>query len=79
MGNKRLNAVIGVLLFFTIVFHIMMSLKIWERANIICEFLFCILFFLKYIQCKKKDRKEAYGFLFLTLLFLGVFFAMILG
>jgi len=79
MKNKKLNVVIGVLLFLAVLFHFMMSLKIWERANIICELLFCTLFFLKFIQCKKNDKKEAYGFLFLAILFFVVFFAMILG
>lgn len=79
MKNKRLNVIIRVLFLGAILFHFMMCLKIWERANIICELLFCILFFLKFIQCKKIDKKEAYGFLFLAILFVIVFFVMILG
>ena len=77
MKEKRLKIAIGALLLLATVFHILLSFKVWEKANIVTEFLFCILFFLKFIQCKKDDKKEAYGFLFLAILFLIVFFVLI--
>ena len=77
-NKKKLRIISGIIFILAVIFYLIYFVGVWNNANLLSELLFGIIFLLKFFEMKKSNKKEAYSFLLLAIVFCALFIIIIL-